>query len=1026
MLTWAIENTVVAGLLALVAIGACYLLRSRPALCHLVWVLVMVRLVIPPLPTPGWPPEQLRNHVSEAAIALGIAEQDSLKPPPSVAAPSKASIEVWRGGPLPLAWSEKTAAYGRDGDDFSEYAMNDRPSATQARPPETEAELTSTVYRQSRADGREVTIDPGESLLHPADPVPTRLQVEVRHEANVVPTALSAPDEEDGYVSADVLPPTNPSSMESRWRETERAVVSGATDVEGASPARPSEQEPIQAGPAHLSDWTLLVWSSGSLLVLLVQTSRIVRLHRLIRRARPASKDLTDTVHELARRIGVRPPRIRVHTRLASPAVWCLGRPVLLWPEALIEPHQIEANRGVIAHELAHLRRHDHWVAWLEVLASTLLWWNPLFWCIRSRIRYYSELSCDAWVVWAMPAHKRRYAEALIETVARLSKGCKAFPALGAVDSDRRSFEQRVRLIMSGSTTCRVTPSLATPVVCAAAVAIPSWSFAGGWIDTGRISPAVAEAAAAQHEQRKAGWYFQTRSYADAADAYKRVLETDPESELARWRLVESLMALSRHDEAVSLLDEFAETDPSGEAHFLAAAASAAAADHAGAQHRVWQALERGFDDVDRIEGNPHLADLVRNSRWDTAPEQPSLGLAISAMQTRRERIDRALRAEREGRWDESAELYRRAAAPSPLDGSMIQRLGYSLMRAGRFDEAVSTFDRQLELGHEPTFAHYNMACAHGLAGRTTLALDAMERAVEAGFSSVHLIERDPDLDPIRFDFAFLQIKRRVCAPYVLQQRINSSLEFERFEETLYACNELLELQTLEDEQIGWIHHRMGLAYFGMGETEKAARAFAKQVCLGFWVEEGLYRLACCSAAEERDKTALAYLRRAIDAGLADEKMLAWLDDEPLLARVVAHPSFERIRQQVSDLAILEQNFKAADWKHLREMREAEIADNPQNGRARLELGWSYLRLGEYDKAVDAFLAQEQMGFLPGIACYNIACAFALKDEADRAIYWLERSRDTYGFYQPSDARRDLDLANLRDDPRFERFLSKS
>ena len=1026
MLTWAIENTVVAGLLALVAIGVCYLLRSRPALCHLVWVLVLVRLVIPPLPTPGWPPEQLRNQVSDAAVALGIAEQDSLMPPPSVAAPSKASIEVWRGEPLPRAWSEKTASYRRAIE--SDFAMSARPDATQSRQPSrSEAEGTSTVYRQSRADGTEFTVGPSQSpLIQPETPASTWYQAEAEREHSIVPAALSAEFPGGIDAAAKAAPPTVPEPSEPLRHEVERAVISGASGSEPASPAVPSQDTAAYAEPAHLSDWALIVWASGSLIVLLVQTCRIVRLQRMIRRATPAGEVLTDTVHELARRIGVRQPRIRVHSRLASPAVWCLGRPVLLWPEALVEPHQIEANRGVIAHELAHLRRHDHWIAWLEVLATTLLWWNPLFWLVRSRVRYYSELACDAWVVWAMPTQKRRYAEALIETVARLSAGCSAYPALGAVDNDRRSFEQRVRLIMNGSTTCRITPSLATPVVFAAAIAVPSWSFAGDWIDTGRIPRAVADAAAAQHQQRKAGWYFQTRSYADAAEAYQSVLETDPTSELARWRLVESMMALSRHDEAITLLDELAETDPSGEAHFLAATAAAAAGDTAGAQHRVWLALERGFDDVARIKRDQHLGPLVSDTRCDTSAEQPSLGLAITAMQTRRDLMDRARRAERAGQWEQIAALYRRAAGPSPLDGSVVQRLGYSLMRAGLFDDAVRSFKSQLQLGHESAFAYYNIACAHSLGGRTSRAIDALRSAVEAGFDSIHLVERDTDLDRIRSEFAFLQLQQRILAPYRLQHRINRMLELERFEEALHACDELLELSSLEDEQVGWIHHREGLAHFGLGETARAARAFTKQVRLGFWVEEGLYRLACCSAAEGNDKTALTYLGRAIEAGLADEKMLAWFDDEPILARVVAHPSFERIRQQVSDLAILEQRFKAADWEHLRKMREAEIAADPQNGYAHLQLGWSYLRLGAYDKAVDVFLTQEQMGFLPGIACYNIACAFALKNEPDRAMYWLKRSRDTHDFYQPADTRRDLDLANLRGDARFEKFLSKS
>jgi beta-lactamase regulating signal transducer with metallopeptidase domain len=58
-------------------------------------------------------------------------------------------------------------------------------------------------------------------------------------------------------------------------------------------------------------------------------------------------------------------------------------------------------------------------VSWLEIPAAALAWWNPLFWWIRGRIRHYAELSCDAWAVWAYPADRRLFAEALIDMQAR-------------------------------------------------------------------------------------------------------------------------------------------------------------------------------------------------------------------------------------------------------------------------------------------------------------------------------------------------------------------------------------------------------------------------------------------------------------------------------------------------------------------------------------------------------------------------------------------------------------------------------
>jgi adenylate cyclase len=49
----------------------------------------------------------------------------------------------------------------------------------------------------------------------------------------------------------------------------------------------------------------------------------------------------------------------------------------------------------------------------------------------------------------------------------------------------------------------------------------------------------------------------------------------------------------------------------------------------------------------------------------------------------------------------------------------------------------------------------YNIACLHSLAGRTSLALDHLELAVEKGMRNRDWFMTDPDLEPIRDDPRF-------------------------------------------------------------------------------------------------------------------------------------------------------------------------------------------------------------------------------------------------------------------------------
>ena len=66
---------------------------------------------------------------------------------------------------------------------------------------------------------------------------------------------------------------------------------------------------------------------------------------------------------------------------LQSPFVWGVGRPRLMWPAG--DSGAPRNPRAVMAHELAHVKRRDHWVAWFEIVATSLLWWNPLVWFVR-------------------------------------------------------------------------------------------------------------------------------------------------------------------------------------------------------------------------------------------------------------------------------------------------------------------------------------------------------------------------------------------------------------------------------------------------------------------------------------------------------------------------------------------------------------------------------------------------------------------------------------------------------------------
>jgi beta-lactamase regulating signal transducer with metallopeptidase domain len=255
-----------------------------------------------------------------------------------------------------------------------------------------------------------------------------------------------------------------------------------------AAPPAPPEQPTADVNPwweVGWSDIALGLWAGGGVVVALVQVGRILRFRRLLARARHAPAWLVATTAELAERLGVRPPAVRVLQGVGSPMVWGFGPARLLWPEGLEDFLSPPAREAVLVHELAHLRRRDHWVGWLLLAGGCVWWWHPLFRFVSRQLGREAELACDAWVVGTLPRARRAYAEALLEVsqwVSRLAPAChrrlaaSATPALGAAGS-RLDFQRRLVMVMREETPCRLSRQVLAAVGVLALLVIPAWTL---------------------------------------------------------------------------------------------------------------------------------------------------------------------------------------------------------------------------------------------------------------------------------------------------------------------------------------------------------------------------------------------------------------------------------------------------------------------------------------------------------------------------------------------------------------------
>jgi HEAT repeat protein len=107
---------------------------------------------------------------------------------------------------------------------------------------------------------------------------------------------------------------------------------------------------------------------------------------------------LAERLRQLAEEAGIaRPIRLTVSARLSSPVA--LGGSEIAVPEAVLTELDPEQQRGMLAHELAHLERRDP--AWLiaAALAERIGFFQPLNRLARRRIQESAEYLCDEWAV---------------------------------------------------------------------------------------------------------------------------------------------------------------------------------------------------------------------------------------------------------------------------------------------------------------------------------------------------------------------------------------------------------------------------------------------------------------------------------------------------------------------------------------------------------------------------------------------------------------------------------------------------
>jgi beta-lactamase regulating signal transducer with metallopeptidase domain len=222
--------------------------------------------------------------------------------------------------------------------------------------------------------------------------------------------------------------------------------------IDGAAAA--AAAVPLQTKFAGWLPWLDCLWLAG----VLGLSARSALGWNAAQKLKRADTSPTDTVWEqnlirLARLLHVSAPVRLAKSALArTPGVVGWLKPVILVPAAAftwMEPEQLEA---LLAHELAHIRRHDYLVNLIQSAAETLLFYHPAVWWVSRKIRIERENCCDDLAV-SVCGDVLTYARALTR-LEELRTGGPQF----AMAADTGSLLARIRRILAAGPPHRRRP----------------------------------------------------------------------------------------------------------------------------------------------------------------------------------------------------------------------------------------------------------------------------------------------------------------------------------------------------------------------------------------------------------------------------------------------------------------------------------------------------------------------------------------------------------------------------------------
>ncbi|MGH9400152.1 MAG: TPR end-of-group domain-containing protein, partial [Thermoanaerobaculia bacterium] len=306
-----------------------------------------------------------------------------------------------------------------------------------------------------------------------------------------------------------------------------------------------------------------------------------------------------------------------------------------------------------------------------------------------------------------------------------------------------------------------------------------------------------------------------------------------------------------------------------------------------------------------------------------------------------------------------------------------------------RYDEAIEAFEKAIEAGYREGASSYNIACGYSLKGDKNRAFEWLGKAMDAGFDVASYLGRDDDLDNLRSDPRWKDLKKTA-----------RNKESSRHEDEDKAVAARYERLVARAPRGGEPFFEIGKELLNADRYDLSARAFQAAADRGYRVGTSLYNEACALSRGNNKSAALDLLQKALDAGF-DQPDIFRRDDD--LGNVRDEKRFAEIAREARDLELpgystdrwsFGSSWSRSKWREAAKKFEEYTRAHPQKGRGWFNLGFASLASNRPEAAADAFQKALDLNYRKPTTMYNLACSYARLEQKDKAFDWLFKALD--------------------------------